>query len=232
MSDSGERNIHDGGREAFPSALQRLKQRGCSLLVVGKAPDSVYQAAAKQMLGDSTHSQRRRLFVATDRDVSTARSILNQQADPTTGKILAVNSEARHATAHSQSAETPVPVEHVAGSDLTDLGIAISGAIGEFEDHVSELEPAELRVCLDSLVPLVDHGRKPLFRFLDILNNRIKSISGMGHVHLPIERECELVRLFEPLFDVLIELRMQETEPQQRWYIKDRDVCSGWITLE
>lgn len=233
MSHSGERKPLEDEQPEFPSVLQKLKQQGCSLLVVGKAPDSVYKAASRQMLGAATHLTRRRLFIATDRDVSTAQrllSTLDPQLDPTTGKILSFDSESRQVAVQSEPPQTQVPVEHVEGSDLTTLGIAISETIAEFEEQ--ELGPAELRVCLDSLTPLVERDRETLFQFLDLLNSRIRSVSGMAHMHLPVDRDSEIVHLLEPLFDVLIELRVKDNEPQQRWYITDQDVCSEWFTQE
>lgn len=231
MSNHGD--VAQGGRDrAFAAALQTLKQDGCSLLVVGSAPDSTYQTVCRQMLGDPTYATRRRLFVATDRDVATACNLLSTtvRQDPSTVRVLAFKSGARSTTAQSPQPSS-VPVDYVDGTTLTDLGVAISEAIAEFE-ALADLDPAELRVCVDSLTPLVEHDRETLFRFLDLLNSRIRSVSGMGHVHLPVDRETELVHLLEPLFDAVVELRVKDSQPQQRWYITDADIQSGWITKE
>jgi hypothetical protein len=148
-------------------------------------------------------------------------------------KVLSFRSEARTATTQSpsQPPQPQVRVDHVGGSDLTDLGIAVSEAITEFEAQ-GTLDPAELRVCFDSLTPLVDRDRERLFQFLDLLNGRIRRASGMGHMHLPMDRESELVHLLEPLFDAVIELRVKDNEPQQRWYLPDEDIQSGWISRQ
>ena len=234
MTDSGEmKTAVDARKRAFVSALQTLKQQGCSLLVVGTAPDFVHEAVCREMLGDSTTQTRRRLIVTTDREVSIACTLLStaaQQLDPTTVKVLSFNGATRSTTAHAPPPETQIPINHVAGTTLTDLGIAISDAIAEFEAQAPDLAPAELRVCLDSLTPLIDYGRETVFQFLDLLNGRIRHASGMGHVHLPVERDSELVHLLAPVFDAVVELRVQENEPQQRWHLTEADLSSGWMT--
>lgn len=236
MSHQGETQTPTGGTDdAFASALHSLKQDGCALLVVGTPPDFAFESVCQQMLGDPTYSTRRRLVVATDKDVTDACTRLQTIAsqDSATAKVLSFRSEARTATTQSpsQPAQPHVPVEHVPGSSLSELGIAVSEAIAEFEADAS-LDPAELRVCVDSLTPLVDRDREQLFQFLDLLNERIRRASGMGHMHLPINRESELVHLLEPVFDAVIELRVQDNTPQQRWYLPDEDLQSGWIVRE
>lgn len=235
MSHQGETTPGGGNDQTFAAALQSLKQDGCTLLVVGTAPDFVSESVCQDMLGDSSFSTRRRLIVATDGDLSDACARLSttgDHVDPTTVQVLSFHSTARTATTQSPPQPTAVPVDHVSGSTLTDLGIAVSEAITEFEAQESDLDPAELRVCLDSLTPLADYDRKTLFQFLDLLNSRIRRASGMGHMHLPIERDTELVHLLEPLFDAVVELRVKNDQPQQRWHIPDADIQSGWITKE
>jgi len=45
-------------------------------------------------------------------------------------------------------------MEHIEEPDLSALGITISEAIHEFQQGLSGLATAELRVCFDSLRPL------------------------------------------------------------------------------
>lgn len=233
MGHQKEMNCGKGRKKGeFASTLQQLKQNGCTLLVVGRVPDFVYKAVCRKVMGDSTHAMRRRLFIATDREVATACTLLStvvSQVDPTTVQVLSVASETRHATTPAQPSQTAIPIDHITGTDLADLGIAISEAIADFEDQ--GLAPAELRVCLDSLAPLVDRGdRDTLFRFLDLLNTRIRGVGGMGQVYLDVERDRELVYLLESVFDAVIELRMRDGDPEQRWHLTETDITSEWLS--
>lgn len=218
---------------AFVSALHSLKQKGCSLLVVGAVTDSVSTTVCQSMLGDSDFSTRRRLFVATDREAATACDLLPtavQNPDPGRVKVVSFSGAIRHATTQSQSPQPQVPVERVPRSELSDLGIVISEAIADFEAQAGTLAPAEVRVCLDSLTPLVEYDHERLFQFLDLLNGRIRDVGGMAHMHLQVDRDSEIVHLLEPLFDAVVELREHNGEPEQRWYLQDSDLRSGWIS--
>lgn len=217
----------------FASALHSLKQEGCSLLVVGAVPDSISTTVCQSMLGDPDFSTRRRLFVATDRKVSTACDFLStavRNPDPERVKVLSFSESTRHATTQSPSTQAHIPIERVASSELSDLGIAISETIADFEAQAGTLDPAEVRVCVDSLAPLIEYDRERLFHFLDLLNGRIRNVNGMGHMHLQVDRDSEIVHLLEPLFDAVVELRQHNGEAEQRWYLQDSGLRTGWIS--
>lgn len=123
-------------------------------------------------------------------------------------------------------------VTHVEGASLSQLGIAISQEIQTFSDQRGEIQPAELRICFDSLRPLLEeYDEKQVFRFLDLLVNRIRSTSGMGHFHLPLDPDDRLVHTFADIFDAVIELDTQDGQLVQRWDIQDRELTSGWISV-
>ena len=115
---------------------------------------------------------------------------------------------------------------------LAELGIEISNAIDEFERESGALSSGELRVCLDSLTPLVEtHDHESLFRFLHVLTGRIKTVNGMGHFHLPAEMDSRAVRTLLPVFDAAIELRMIGSDVEQRWHLVQRNVTTEWLSL-
>ncbi|WP_390204578.1 DUF7504 family protein [Halocatena marina] len=53
----------------------------------------------------------------------------------------------------------------------------------------------------------------------------------MMHVHLPVARDSELASLFEPLVDAVVELRVADGTPQQRWHLTDAAIPSDWTSL-
>ncbi|MFD1684951.1 DUF7504 family protein [Halobellus litoreus] len=116
---------------------------------------------------------------------------------------------------------------------IAELGVEIGTAIREFDAVAGGLDPAELRVALDCVAPLLsEYDRRTVFRFLHVLANDIRSVGGMGHVRVPEPLESEIVRLLAPLFDAVVELRLDGREPQQRWHLRDADLSSEWLPIE
>ncbi|WP_336022534.1 DUF7504 family protein [Halobellus salinisoli] len=116
---------------------------------------------------------------------------------------------------------------------ITELGVEIGGAIQQFDSVAGGLDPAELRVgfdCVDTL--LAEYDERTVFRFLHLLANDVRTVNGMAHVRFPKPFEAESTRLFAPLFDAVIELRLNGSEPQQRWHFRDADVVSEWLPVD
>jgi hypothetical protein len=119
---------------------------------------------------------------------------------------------------------------HIEAGRLAELGDAIEAEIDAIEAESDGLAPAELRVCLDSLTPLLDaHDREAIIRFLDRATTRVKRAHGMCHVHLPAPRDWEAVTALEEPFDAIVELRVEQGRIQQRWQLRDADVTSEWF---
>lgn len=219
---------------AFARALSDLRQQGSALLVVGHVPCDIHGKACSRMLGDPESGPRRRLFVATDRDPADFDDRIPDAAGigADTTRILAPAVDGRSAAPHDPPAETAIPVTRLDDASLSALGRAITGAIMEFDDLADGLAPAELRLCFDSLSPLVDaYDRETVFRFLHPLTHLVRRKHGIAHFHLPVERDAELVRLLEPLFDAIVELRVPNGNPQQRWHLPGRDLASNWLDV-
>lgn len=101
-------------------------------------------------------------------------------------------------------------------------------AIDDFDAAAEGLAPAELRVCIDSLRPLVDkYGLMGVEPFLTTINERIHETNGMGHVHFPIDLDCVTVSRLSPLFDIIIEVRPGE----HRWHLLEEDILTDWLAV-
>lgn len=119
---------------------------------------------------------------------------------------------------------------HVETGRLADLGDAIVAEIDAIEAESEGLVPAELRLCLDSLTPLLDaHDRDALVQFLDRVTTRVKAAHGMGHVHLPVARDWDAIDELEEPFDAVVELRVERGRTQQRWHLQGAGVTSEWF---
>ena len=230
--------IGDSGRpedERFAAYLSELKERGSATLVVGELPSDSYTSFCGDMLGDSTSDPRFRVRVTTDaaRDIATR---VETDPSPAAGRVptrhIVSTFDSRSATTASAIARERDTVTHVKDASLATLGVAISREIKAFEERNGGLEPAELRVCFDSLRPLIEEfDEAQVFKFLHILTGRIRSTSGMGHFHLQVESDDLAVETFAGLFDAVIELARRNDQLVQCWRVRDPDLTSGWIPV-
>ncbi|WP_408959791.1 hypothetical protein [Natrinema sp. 74] len=218
--------------DAFSDELSRLKRRGASVLVVGSVRPSQWRDTCQRLLGQRSDQVRRRVLVSTTDDPHRLPFLVDD-VDPETISPISYKAQARNATVSTPSAGPSTPASSNEVDTLADLGIAISSAIDSFETDTTRLEPAELRVGVDSLLPLLEeYGRQQLFKFLHLTNGRTRNANGMAHYHLPVERDAKIVPTLSPLFDVVVELREQNGDWQERWVMDDGDRSSGWLSVD
>ena len=229
--------------EQFTEKLSQLKRQGASVLVAGSVRAEQRRDVCQRLLGEATVQPRRRVLVSTTGTGHDTSHLVDDET--TTAETLTRVSYATHSRSaaasdtgpqpHSaDSAATTVSTEEspITTATLADLGIAISSAIEEFEDEASGLAPGELRVGIDSLVPLLEeYGAERVFKFVHLTNGRTRDADGMIHYHLPMDRDSDVVSVLTPLFDVVVELRDQNGTFQERWTINDGDHSSGWLSI-
>lgn len=211
----------------FAQTLAEMKREGSNLLIVGEATPGAHATASARLVGDGS-SPRRRLFVFT-RGADVCAN-LPEDVDPATTVVVSQATEGGSATPMDLPAGMS---EEVVESDmLAPLAMRVIAAIDEFEDETDGLEPAQLRLCFDSVTSLLrDHQSENVFRLLHLVTSRVRQVNGMGHFHLLLDRDSDYVRLLEPMFDAVIELRVDDDETQQRWHLRDREVTSDWVSL-
>lgn len=220
--------------ERFSTYLSELKKRGSALLVVGELPRDSYSPFCENMLGNPSSGPRYRLRVTTHDDTTASglENLITASSNQVSTSHIVSTFNARSAAKASAVATETDTVKHVEGSSLPQLGIAISQEIQTFNGQHDELRPGELRVCFDSLRPLLEeYEEEQVFRFLDLLTHRIRSKSGMGHFHLPLDPDDRLVRTFADLFDAVIELDVQNGQLAQYWDVQDKSLTSGWVSV-
>ncbi|MFB6122155.1 MAG: hypothetical protein ABEJ78_01680 [Haloferacaceae archaeon] len=220
---------------SFAHALATLKEQGSALLVVGSVPDEMYDSASTRMLGDpGVDDPRRRLVVTTRSGYQSATDKLRSTGPltPDFARLVTRDSPARGAAATPAETGT-LPKTHVVEGGVADLGTTLSDVLEEFDLFANGLEPAELRMAFDCLSTLLtEYGRKSVFRFLHVLTTQVRRIGGLAHFRLPRDSSSELVRLFSPLFDARIHLRLDGSQLKQQWHFRDRDLVSDWLPLE
>jgi hypothetical protein len=228
----------------FRNALNELKATGCNLLVVGDAPREAFTRASGQLLGDP-EMLRYRVLAVTD---ASKRSVADRLPDPqTTQKPVAETTRLlnhagapRSVTAGSDDAPPElagVRESRVADPQLRGLQSGLGEAIQAVADGAGTLNPADLRVGVDSLTPLVElHGEPTVRRCLDMVGSYVRDNDAMAHYVLPEGYETQRVQSLVPVGDAVIELRTVDPDEhdhdvQQRWHVPERDITTGWTQL-
>jgi len=224
------RTEHGGGvpdSATFAQALAELKREGSNLLLVGEATADAHAAASRRLLGDPGES-RRRLFVFTrGADVCAG---LPEDTDPSSVRVISQ----RTTDGSAKPTDWPDGLDEIVveADMLSPLAMEVIEAIEEFDEETDGLEPAQLRLCFDSITSLYrQHQSENVFRLLHLVTSRVRQVKGMGHFHLRLDKDSEYVRLLEPMFDAVIEMRVEGDAAQQRWHLRDQEVTSDWVDL-
>ena len=230
------------------TALDELKSRGATLLIVGSVPDSIYARLSADMLGEGP--DRRRLIVERPQRIESRLDAVSRWTPEWTRvlryQIVSHRSAAagvQDAASGPSSPATPddsasdregyEAVTATVDGSIADLGVAVGSTIGWFDAVAGGLDPAELRVAFDCVVPLLSASSRPaVFRFLHLLTHHVRSVDGMCHVRLSRPLDAEITRLLAPLFDVTVELRLDGTTACHRWHFRDADVSSEWLPID
>jgi hypothetical protein len=231
----------------FRRRLADLKRNGCNVLLVGT---DALDAACERLLGESSAGPRYRLFVTADERPATAHAKLARvQSGPYRDSAAVVdwNADVRGSVAtdgpdSDDSFETGPGVRDsdgpafrettVESDDLADLGSVVEDLVETFSAESGSLSPAELRLCFDSLTPVIaDYDEAEIRRFLGDLTETVERVDGMAHYHLPAEYDSETVASVEHMFDAVVEVRRTDGGVEQRWHLTDPDITTRWLSL-
>jgi len=214
--------------DGFSNKLARLKRQGASVLVVGSVRPDHRQDTCRRLFGCTTDHVRRRVLVSTTDGPHPASHHVDT-TDRETVSTITHDTRACSATATTSTVSPSIDPSTV--DTLADLGIAIADAIDVFEADADILEPAEVRVGIDSLLPLLEeYGHRQVFKFLHLINGRTQDVDGIAHSHLPVERDARIVPTLSLLFDIVVEIREHDGDYQERWVINDGAERSGWLS--
>lgn len=228
---------------SFVGHLRALKRDGCSLFVVGDVPRYLFTRASESMLGDDD-VDRYRAMVVTDADEESVRSRLPSATDSAGTKtrvltcansIRSVSSE-RASLCSEQSPEVgptmPEGPETRTVSDRSELQTELFDAIEAFDRQADGVRPAQLRVGVDSLGPMLDICDEDEVRqFAERVGERVRAHNGMAHFVLTESYDSERVQRLADAFDAVVELRVQDGDGEERWHLPDSDVTMPWVSL-
>lgn len=243
------RHDSSGGRpgETVAQRLSRLKRSGGNLLVVGALPTYLHAQACKSLIADG--ESHRRVFALAGHDRSAAENRLPSSASRDDDHLAVVETEqtTRSGAARAAPGSTPetapgsrpdrTPADRpdygyrtVPGDDLAAFTEAIHRSVDDLVRSGEPPEPGDLRVCVDDLLSLFsEHGRGDVVTFCHALTTRIERENGRGHFHLSLSPDDDHATALYPVFDLVVELRLDGGSLQQRWRAHDDE--SGWVPL-
>lgn len=207
----------------FARALDALKRNGSNILLIGEGTEAAHETVCQRLFGPPERESVYRLQVS----VEATRGACESTCDASeTDRVRTIE--------YSNTATEPGtdPTTRGGPESPRELGIELVEAVDEFADAADGFEPAELRVCVDSLVPLChEYGIETVFRLLHLATSRVDRARGMGHVHVPLARNHDMVALFEPLFDAVVTVRSRDGSTEQRWSLRDPALSTDWLEL-
>lgn len=226
MDANGRRSRGSASPGEVSAALADIERTGGAVLVVGDGPDWIARHVRRRLLGDGSEGPLYHIHVST-----AASGSVPPAGNPAAGERLTIDyvTARRAATRAASRSARDGRADRVCTS-LPDLGIAVSSTIEGFEERADGLEPGRLRLGFDSVIPLLEEDRASTFRFLHLLVKRVGTVRGLVHVPLLRPYDSEIVRLFAPLFDAVVEVRLAEGTTQQRWHFPGRNLTSDWLT--
>jgi hypothetical protein len=208
--------------ERLREELTALREQGCAMLVVGEVPTEVSRRACATLGGGrdrelvTVHTGGEHACDADDHD-DIAHEI--RWADGARGATTATAGDLQFAPSEG-------------GATVSTLGELGEATVRAIDAAAEDTGPGELRVCVDSLGPLVeDTDERSVFRFCHQLTGTVRGAGGLGHVHLPMARDSERVTMLGALFDVTVGLELFGGEPRQRWYLHEAGVVSDWLPI-
>lgn len=208
--------------DTFAEELATLKREGSMLLTTG-AGEGPLRAACRRLTGDDISNPRKRLFVLT------GTVGVEHPAAGASEKGRTIRYQTSTRSVASASAGPAAPIARTVTGGLDDLYTEVSEEVEQVGMTAGGFDPAELRICIDSLDDLMaKHGRQEAFGFLHEVGELVRRESAMCHVHLPAKMNDEVTGLVGPLFDAVIEVR---PGPQQRWHLRDPDLTTDWLSL-
>jgi hypothetical protein len=243
--DDGRDHPEPSEESGFADVLRELQADGCNLLVVGDAPRCLFTHVSASLLG-GTSELRYRLLAVTD---ASPQSVVERLPDPDetprsfsdTTEIINHASPPRSVVDASQDVEVPslgeLSERRIVDPQLAGLQAEFAEAMAAFNRRAAGLDPAQLRVGVDSLGSLFGHYDDGVVRrCLQVVTGYVHDYDAMGHYVLTESYESEQVQRLADEFDAVVEVRPVDSErhdhdAEERWHVDSRDMTTPWLPL-
>ena len=225
----GSDDSDGSGQRRFRRLLLRSKEEGCLVLVTGDVEPAVRAGRSQQLFGQAEN--RHRILAATALGDDAVRGHLPETAsvdDPTTELIRF--GDIRSVTV-AETYTTPPYIDD--DNEFAAFRWRVVDAIARHRSQRSP-DPAELRVGVVTLAPLVDEHRiECIGEFVRVVGRETVRSNGMAHFQLGLDASTELGAHLLPEMDVHVQLRRREERgPEHRWTLLNHNVHTDWLPLQ
>lgn len=216
----------EGDAAAFSERLAALKGTGATVLVAGEDATAT-AAVSSQLLGDGA-AGREPVFALLGRDRSVVRERLGRPLDGSRIVEYGFSRSASSRGAGTTDAASARPLR-----SLDDLLGGITDALAVVEaEREDPLAAGELRVCLDSMSPVVDRfDRRRVEGFLSDFRAAVVDRSGIGHAVIPARPASDRYGWLAGCFDVVVGARSVDGVPRERWELPDTGHRTEWFPV-
>jgi len=182
------------------------------VLLLDEGNDADKAETCRGLLDHSNDGPRQVVMLSL---TANADACIDRLVDPPGLQRLHVITTRRGATSTTVALDGPddrteIVTDHVSDpSDLPRLGMAASGA-------VDDCDPAgRIRICVDSLTAMLQYAdRGRVFRFVQVLQDRLNQSSAVAHYHLtPAAHDERTVETLRQLFDEVVNVGREDHSP-------------------
>lgn len=221
-----------GSRLSFPRWLQKTKESGSNILVTGKVPREVSAQASRALFGRNGDRRRYRILGLIGRESLDADARLPSDTSVDDSDTWVIDQCSSERSPAATASDVTGNLEPLDTGDFRQLCTEIQTAIGFYEGESGGLDPAELRVGVDSLELPVEQDLPATKNALRSLTASVHGVNGMAHYHLRRPDDAESVEELASLFEARIELRKRpKLNPEQRWHVPELGRTTEWIEL-
>lgn len=226
----------EGAEYELRTVLSTLKERGCSVLVVGEVPPRVYRTASRRLFGHP-EERRQRVLLRLRQTISLEEWFPADVGLDDRGVRIVDCTHPDRTTTEEESGFGAArwhskfdPAETPALTRRRDL----DGCIEEIDAIAAEagsLASTQLRVGAYSLGVLGGHDER--IDVVSTVTSTVTAHEGMVHFHLQRPPTCEDVRTLLDHVDATITLRKPApvAPPQHKWTVPEYGE-TPWIPLE
>ncbi len=223
---------HTTGPAELERELRALKRRGCNVLVVNDA--AAADGACRRLLGEPSFD-RRYVFLPTTASVADVLARCPTDAPGRLGVVdAATAARTRSAAAGTAGSALGRQDDWCSRVDALDDLPRIVDLVAAHLDRVAPDDPGpgDVRFCLDALDPFFDAlDGDSRFRLVHALAGSVRSVRGMGHVHVAgavAERDR---RTLDPVFDATVRVESGDDGHRHRWRLHDSGYATEWLPL-
>ncbi|MFB9809362.1 HalOD1 output domain-containing protein [Haladaptatus pallidirubidus] len=212
------------------SELAQLKEQGGNILVVGDVPSDVFNAERAYLMNDPD-SIRHDLVALLDRTPTAfQRQATPVRPGPSNIEIFDYQTAVRSTAAPTSSPQEKVQITPISGT-LTDLQNTLIQSVAMQDDLIRDNRSTDIQVYVDSLQPVIEATSIDIGSFLTPICRAIRGVEGLGYYTLPHDRGSLAVHEIESTFDAVIELRVSERGPKQRWILPQTGYTTEWFAI-